>query len=151
MNGPTRTKIICYIVATFLAGALAGGVAGYTVGKRRPSKMPKPQEMAEGIASQLKTRLQLTPEQVGKIQPLVEHTCSEVQARSREQRKEISQRFEAMDAEITASLTPAQTEEFEKMRQERRESKGKHGRPGAPSDATSARGGSNCPPPTQHR
>jgi hypothetical protein len=146
MNGPTKRKVIGYIAAIFLSGVLAGGVAGYTLAKQRPSPMPKPQEMAQGILSHLKTRLQLTSEQMTKARPLVEQTCSEIQAKSREQRKEISQRFEAMDMEITAFLSQMQREEFEKMQQERRELMSKHGR-SRPADGFFGRSGSNCPTP----
>jgi len=151
MNGVTKFKIICYIAATFLAGAVAGGVVGYKAGQQRHFKPPKPQEMSESISSTLNTRLQLTPDQLGKIKPLVDQACADIQARSREQRREISYCFEKMDLEIAALLTPSQQDEFGKMQQERRESKGKHGRPRPSLDSSPGNSGSNCPPLEQRR
>jgi hypothetical protein len=151
MNSLTRTKIIAYIVATFLAGAVAGGVGGYSIGKIHPVIMPKPRDMADGISSHLGSRLGLTTEQLAKIKPIIEGACQEVQARSREQRKEISQRFEKMDLEISALLTSAQNDEFAKMQQERRDSMGKHSHPRPPPETSSDKTGSNCPPPGGRR
>lgn len=139
MNDLTKTKAVCYLVAIFLAGAAAGTVIGYTTGKEKSHSPPPPKrEMALFIRDDLTKRLQLTAEQVGKIQPIIEQTCSEVDVCQKESWKRVSESFKRMNQQIAAHLTEEQKKAFDDMERERRERRERHrnkekdGKPPAP-------------------
>jgi hypothetical protein len=141
MNNLTKEKAILYLVAIFLAGAATGTVVGYTSGKHKAFPMPRPGEMVEHIVLRLQTRLELRPEQLGRIKPLVEQTCSEMQAIHRESWRRVSESFKKLNQQIAEHLDPAQRKRLEEMEKERREMVRKkcgprsNGEPGAPRDA----------------
>ena len=127
MNDLTKTKAVCYLVAIFLAGAATGTVIGYTTGKEKSHRPPPPKrEMALFIRDDLTKRLQLTAEQVGKIQPIIEQTCSEVDTCQKESWKRVSESFKKMNQQIAEHLTEEQRKALDDMERERRERRDRH-------------------------
>lgn len=121
MSGLTRTRIVWYLAAIFLAGAIAGAVGGYTFGKEtRHWPPPGPRDMAGGIRKHLESRLQLTPEQVAQINPHIEALCTEMSNLHRGVGRQVQKAFDSFHAQIATYLTPPQREELEKLQNEHR-------------------------------
>jgi|SRR5437773_10087776 len=121
MNNLTKGKVIAYLAAIFVAGAAAGTVVGYTVGKEKFIRPPGPVEMADHILKRLQTQLELTPDQVEKIKPLVDRSCAEMEAIHRESWHRVVENSRQMNQQIAAHLTTAQKTKLEQLEQERRE------------------------------
>ena len=82
--------------------------------------------MALFIRDDLTKRLQLTAEQVGKIQPIIEQTCSEVDTCQKESWKRVSESFKKMNQQIAEHLTEEQRKALDDMERERRERRDRH-------------------------
>lgn len=106
------------------------GLAFLATGLFAQPKGPKgtPAEMASRRLEHLTKMLSLTPEQAGKIKPILESSATEV-AKIRDEKKgdrkavmtAVKERFEATDKEISAVLTPEQQTKFAKSREKMRE------------------------------
>jgi len=121
MNGLTKTRIVVYLGAIFLAGAIAGAVGGYTAGKNTHRRPPPPdRDMAGGLRRHLESRLSLTPDQVAKINPHIDQLCSEMSSLHRGVGRQVQKAFDSFHAQIATYLTPAQKEELEKLQEEHR-------------------------------
>ena len=121
MNNLTKGKVIVYLAAIFFAGAAAGTVVGYTTGKEKFNRPPRPSEMADHLLNRLQTRLELTPDQVEKIKPLVDQSCAEMGAIHRESWHRVMDNFKKMNQQIAVHLTAVQKVKLEELEKERRE------------------------------
>lgn len=140
MNDFSKGKAIFYLVAIFLAGAVGGIVVGYAYGKRQGFPLPpRPSEMARHIMAKYQSQLDLTPEQVEKIQPLVEQTTANMDDIHRESWRQVSEGFKRLSQQITGYLTDSQRKKLEAMENERREKVRKQCRPRTSGDSTKSR------------
>ena len=122
MNNLTKGKTILYLVAIFLAGAVGGTVVGYSSGKRKGfPPPPRPSEMTRHIMARFQSQLDLTPEQIEKIQPLVEQTTANMDGIHRESWRQVSEGFKKLNQQIVGYLTEGQRKKLEAMESERRE------------------------------
>ena len=122
MNNLNKGKAILYLAAIFLAGAVGGTVVGYTSGKRKGfPPPPRPSEMTRHIIARFQSQLDLTPEQVERIRPLVEQTTANMDGIHRESWRQVSEAFKKLNQQIAEHLTDGQRKKLEAMESERRE------------------------------
>jgi hypothetical protein len=67
----SKWKIGLYLVALFLAGVVTGGILTAAIGKQIMTRVMRPEAMASRWQNDLERRLALTPEQSGKITPII--------------------------------------------------------------------------------
>ena len=119
MSNVTKGQAIIYLVAIFIAGAACGAVIGYTSGKREAVVPARQKEMSERTLQRLEARLNLTPEQIAKVRPIVEQNSAAMQAIHRESWQRVSETFKRMNAQIAGHLTEDQNQKLEAMERER--------------------------------
>lgn len=121
----SRAKVVTYLVLIFLAGAIAGGALVQsrpeTFGIGRPPRHPRPspEEFANHIWNQMKDRLQLTEEQIPKIEPIFRAGFAEVRLIQEQSVQQVEAIIRTNHQQIAAHLTDAQRAELEKMHGER--------------------------------
>jgi Spy/CpxP family protein refolding chaperone len=118
MNGPSRLKITLYLSAIFLAGAVTGALILSIAWRHFMFGPPHPDKMAARWCGELQTELNLTPEQVQKIRPIVNDTMDEVRTSITHQ---LSTTISNCNTRIAAELTPEQQVKFQKLIKEREE------------------------------
>ena len=102
-------------------------------------------QMKEHLLVRLTHRLNLTPEQQAKIDPILSESVTQAQAVHHDEVARMTQIMETTHHQITAILTPEQQAEWQKMMSEEHGFSGhRHGR-GGPSH-----GGPGGPPPPDH-
>jgi hypothetical protein len=117
----TKKTAAIYLAAIFVAGLLAGGAAGFSFGKRRAFTPPRPQDIAPHLCERLKSKLHLTPDQVTRIDPLVQEAASElelVHSTTAEQIKEIFQKLNQRQTQFLTAEQKVLLEELERERQQ---------------------------------
>jgi len=132
MSELTRGKVILYLTAIFLIGAVAGAVGGYTAARQKPFRPPPPprfEDMATHIRNRYQTKLELTPEQLSKINPLIDGHCADFKAMQKEGMEKMSKLTEKFNQQLAEQLTPEQKVKFEAIEKERRERMHRWGRP----------------------
>jgi Spy/CpxP family protein refolding chaperone len=123
MSMPARGKIIVYMVALFVAGGICGAmVASRMAANAQTLIVNRAPEIAVKIQNKLTTRLALTPEQLAKIQPLIEKTSEELEASHRDCLKRISLAIDNLHVGLCPVLTPEQKPMLTALDEERRES-----------------------------
>ncbi len=140
MNNLSKGKAIFYLTAIFLAGAIGGTVVGYAAGKRKGfPPPPRPSEMARHIMARFQSQLDLTPDQVDQIQPLVEQTTANMDVIHRESWHQVSEGFKKLNQQITEYLSEGQRKKLEAMESERREKVRKQCGPRGSGESTKSR------------
>ncbi len=132
MKDLTRTKLIVYLVAIFLAGGVGGTFLGLRVG--RQMNFHPPRNMARHFRDTLQTQLNLSEEQLRQIDPLLQKRSDEMKAIHRASMKQIDETLQRSDEAIARFLSPEQKVKLEAMERERREffKKNSHERPPSP-------------------
>jgi Spy/CpxP family protein refolding chaperone len=124
----TKTKMVCGLVALFLAGVVVGGSAGFAAAKRKivpqpvaeqkRDQVPK-RDFADKWCSRLSSDLNLTADQVEKIKPITEETSAQLKAVHAENNDRVRAIFKGSHERIKAILTPEQLTIFEQKNRER--------------------------------
>lgn len=126
----TKGKVILYLTAMFVVAAGAGTVAGYSLAKQRKSFRPPPsrEDMATHLRAKFQRELELTPDQLAKIDPLLAQTFREVEEAGRRNMRETGKLFERLNEQMSEFLTPKQQQALVEMDRKRQEWMRKHPR-----------------------
>jgi hypothetical protein len=110
MTRPAAWKVLLYTVALFIAGAVCGAMF---MSRRlpvvdQPLKLGRTAVIANNIRTKLNTRLQLTPAQQEKFEPLFVKTSVELESIHKDCLDRISAALNQLHAEMRPELTPEQ-------------------------------------------
>jgi len=72
MNSLGKWKLGLYVLAIFLAGGGSGALIAWQVCRRTPVAPLTPGEIGERLRARFKSRLDLTADQVQKIDPMID-------------------------------------------------------------------------------
>ncbi len=138
----TKTKIAIYLALIFIAGAVAGGAIvmsspeTFSLRAHRPRPPhDNPEDFANHFWSRLKERLQLTDEQVAKIEPIFRRGFAEVRAIMDRGLQDVESAVRKNHEEISVFLTDTQKAELQRMNEERQDFLKHRGHRPPPGDA----------------
>jgi len=114
MNRFRKLKIVLYLTALFLAGVATGIFVSFQVARHM---MPSEARMAGRWTYELQTKLNLSPEQMQKIRPIVTETIGRFKVTLKD---DVLSAFSDCNARIAADLTPEQKVKLEKLEKEQR-------------------------------
>jgi len=133
MNPLSRTALIAYLAATFIAGAVAGGFVTWSAVPKAPPRRTPPENssMAKRMLENFTRDLKLSPDQVEKFRPIVDATDREMGEIHRETGRRMRETFEKCNAQILPILDNGQKVLLEelKKRMEKRGADRKRDRP----------------------
>jgi Spy/CpxP family protein refolding chaperone len=119
MNLLTRKKLLAYLALIFAAGAVCGGVITWQQTKTKPAR-PEVRNMCAKGQAELKRHLELTPEQMEKIQPFFDETTREIERISKATFQQVEAVIAREHERILPLLTPEQTARFQQRLAEHR-------------------------------
>jgi Spy/CpxP family protein refolding chaperone len=114
-------KIVLSLAVIFCAGAVSGGVLGWNSARNSLTKPPTVERVCNKMRDSLQSRLNLTPEQMQKVQPILDQTGRDLHKIHRRTLEEVQMLFAKSNAEIAKELTPEQQAKFEQLNKERLE------------------------------
>lgn len=114
-------KLILSFVAVFLLGGAVGGLISMRIAHKIFFSPPGAEEMAGEIMRHLKRKLDLTPEQMKQLQPIVGRATKELSATQVEMKDRMTETINKSSVEIAEILDARQKEKFEKVEAQRRE------------------------------
>jgi len=117
----TPWKLVLLLVGIFVAGALVGGALAVRLGPELFRKHAAPEQWGPARLEMLQRRLDLTPQQVEVLAPIVKRNVEELARFRQESIAQTRSLVERMEREISAQLTPEQRQKYEKLNEERRE------------------------------
>ena len=121
MKAFTTTKLACYLLAVFTTGGATGAMLATKLTKDRMYRAPNRSELTSRLRGKLVSRLNLTVEQVNRIDPAISETAARLQEVHRDCLKRTGQIMRDFNARIASELTPAQQTELEKLEKERQD------------------------------
>ena len=158
MSPFSKWKTIGYAVAIFVAGGISGGALGVYETKSHLFEPPREQEMALHWRKRLQDKLELTPDQMATINPIIDNGVAQLRSIRIDTMERLNKIFEDSYAKISAVLTPDQRTKLDQMDKERREMMEQHlqenhhhpgpgGSPGASHDGPDSDGHGPGPAP----
>jgi hypothetical protein len=123
MTRPAAWKVLLYTAALFIAGAVCGAMF---MSRRapvadQPLKLGRTAEIANNIRTKLDSRLQLTPGQQQKFDPLFVKTSAELESIHKDCLDRITAALNQLHAEMGPDLTPEQQQAVKALEAERRD------------------------------
>jgi hypothetical protein len=131
MTHLTKGKIVLYLTIIFVAGGVTGAVIELAGAKQRRMGPPDPVKMCKSMLDRLQSELDLTPDQVKLLDPLLKKRVAEMEAIRSRTVQEIEAIIRKSNEEMVTALalTPAQQARLERMEEKRREFTRKHSGP----------------------
>jgi Spy/CpxP family protein refolding chaperone len=121
VSAPVKWKLGLYVLAIFLAGGGTGALITWRACQGRVATPPSPAEIGARLRAQFQSRLDLTPEQVGKINPLIDQAMHRVEAIRAETASHVFANVSNLHEQVLLVLTPEQKAKFEQLERERRD------------------------------
>ena len=121
MSHLTKNKIIVYLAAIFLVGGVTGAVLGWTGAKERWSHPPDGKMICDHVRHRLRSDLNLRPDQMQQIDPILERRAKEMDAIHSRTIKEIEEIIRSSNENIVKVLDPEQRTKFEDLEKKRQE------------------------------
>ncbi|MCX6928518.1 MAG: hypothetical protein NT154_35715 [Verrucomicrobia bacterium] len=121
MSNLGKWKLRLYVLAIFLAGSGSGALITWQICQGRPVAPSSPAEIGARLRARFQARLNLTPEQVQKINPLIDQAMRQVEVIRRETANHVFQNVSNLHEQVLLVLTPEQKAEFEQLERERHE------------------------------
>jgi Spy/CpxP family protein refolding chaperone len=121
MSSLSKWKLGVYVLAIFLAGGGSGALIAWKVCRRMPVTSRPPAEIGARLRARFQSQLALTPEQVQKIDPMIDQAMHRVEAIRKETASHVFANVSNLHEQVLAVLTPEQKVKFEELERERRE------------------------------
>jgi Spy/CpxP family protein refolding chaperone len=120
MTSLSKWKLGVYVVALFLAGGGTGALITWQTCRRTSAAPLPPAEIGARLRARFQSRLDLTPEQMQKINPLIDQAMRRVEAIRGETANHVFANVSNLHERILLVLTPEQKLRFEELERERR-------------------------------
>jgi len=115
----SKWKTIGYAVALFITGGISGGALGVYETHAHMYQPVREEEMVLRLRRRLETRLDLTPDQVAKINPIIVSAVRNIRSIRTESAQRVISVLDDSYAQVAAVLTPQQRVVLDKMKRER--------------------------------
>jgi Spy/CpxP family protein refolding chaperone len=116
-----KRKLATYVLAIFLAGAASGALVAWQVSRRTPVAPLTPVEIGTRLRARFQTKLELTPEQRQKVDPMIDQAMLRVEAIRQETANHVFANVSQLHQQMLTVLTPEQKARFEELEHERRD------------------------------
>lgn len=118
MNTSLKGKLIAGFILAFLAGGAAGAFFGFRQSRHGLAPFEHhPHSLTERMRSRMKTELDLTPQQLARIEPILDHATQELQKIRTDTGAKVRQVLAETNNALKPELTDAQRARLEKIGQ----------------------------------
>ena len=121
MSALGKWKLRLYVLAIFRAGGGSGAFITWQVGPHRGVAPSSPAEIGARLRATFQSRLDLTPEQVRQIGPLIDQAMRQVEVIRHDTASHVFANASNLHEQVLQVLTPEQKVKFEQLERERRE------------------------------
>lgn len=107
--------VLLSLVAIFLLGGLSGGILVAGSAKKRVERRYEPKSIEASFDELLRKKLDLSPEKIAELKPLVDEACREYREEQTRCVEHILETMRSANSRIAAKLTPEQVEKLERL------------------------------------
>lgn len=109
------STIATYLSAVFVAGTIAGLAAGYQWGLRKKPEVERPRDMTSFLIHRMSKDLELRPDQLEQIGPILSNATARIRTLHRETSKQVEGTMQTAHDEIRPLLDANQLERLADM------------------------------------
>ena len=127
MNAALKWKLIAGFLLVFVAGGLTGGFIGAKHARHFFLGPPDSHRLPERMREHLRRQLELTPDQLSRISPIIDQASSKLEAIRVESAQRVRATLEESHRQIAPELTPEQRVKLEKIERSHKKRMRHHG------------------------
>jgi len=120
MNRALKWKVIVGFVLVFVAGGMTGAFFGASHARHLFSDQPHRGMMSERMRDRFRAQLNLTPEQVAKISPIMDKAAAQLEEIRRTTGRRVRETFAEAHREMATDLTQEQRAKLQEIEARRR-------------------------------
>ena len=137
MNRALQWKLIAGFILVFVAGGISGAFLGGLYARHQFFAFHRPELIGGRMKERLRTELNLTPEQVAKISPIIDKTAAQLRVIRHDTGQRVHQVMAEAHQQMAVNLTDEQRQKLQQIEERHRRSR--HGRfPHEPPDESPA-------------
>ena len=120
MNRALQWKLIAGFILVFVAGGITGAFVGGSYARHHFLAFHRPELIAGRMKERLRTELNLTPEQVAKISPIIDKTAAELRDIRRNTARRVHETMAEAHRQMAVNLTDEQRQKLQQIQERHR-------------------------------
>ena len=120
MNRTLQWKLVAAFLLVFVAGGITGAFVGGSYARHHFFELHRPERIGARMKEGLRTELNLTPEQVAKISPIIDKTASQLRDIRRDTGQRVHQIIVEAHRQMAANLTDEQRQKLQQSEERHR-------------------------------
>src|SRR6266581_353708 len=120
MNQALKWKLIAGFILVFVAGGISGAFLGGLYARHLFFGFHHPEQIGAHMKERLRTELNLTPEQLAKISPIIDKTAVQLREIRRETAGRVHETIAEAHRQMAANLTDEQRQKLQQIEERHR-------------------------------
>src|SRR5437899_7606945 len=120
MNRALQWKLIAGFLLVFIAGGISGAFLGGLYAQHHFLEFHRPELIGARMKERLRAELNLTPEQVAKISPIIDKTADQLREIRRDTARRVHETIAEAHQQMAANLTDEQRQKLQQIEQRHR-------------------------------
>jgi len=120
MNRALQWKLIVGFILVFIAGAITGAFLGGLYARHLFFEFHQPALIGARMKERLRIELNLTPDQVAKVSPIIDKTAAQLQKVRQETGRRVHEIMTEAHQEMAANLTDEQRQKLQQIEERHR-------------------------------
>jgi Spy/CpxP family protein refolding chaperone len=120
MNQALKWKLIAGFILVFVAGGISGAFLGGLYARHLFFGFHQPEQIGARMKERLRTELNLTPEQVAKISPMIDKTALQLREIRRETARHVHETIAEAHRQMAVNLTDEQRQKLQQIEERHR-------------------------------
>ena len=120
MNQALKWKLIAGFILVFVAGGISGAFLGGLYSRHLFFGFHHPEQIGARMKDRLRAELNLTPEQVAKVSPIIDKTALQLRDIRRETGRRVHEIIGESHRQIAANLTDEQRQKLQQIEERHR-------------------------------
>jgi Spy/CpxP family protein refolding chaperone len=121
MNRALQWKLIAGFLLVFVAGGITGAFVGGSYTRHHFLELHRPERIGAQMKERLRAELNLTPEQVAKISPIIDKTAAQLRIIRRETGQRVHQIMAEAHQQMAGNLTDEQRQKLQQIEERHRQ------------------------------
>jgi Spy/CpxP family protein refolding chaperone len=120
MNRALQWKLIAGFLLVFVAGGITGAFVGGSYARYHFFELRHPERIGGRMKDRLRTELNLTPEQLAKISPIIDKTTAQLRDIRRDTGRRVHQIIADAHGQMASQLTDEQRQKLKQIEERHR-------------------------------
>jgi len=120
MNRALQWKLIAGFILVFIAGGISGAFLGGLYAQQHFLEFHRPELIGARMKERLRAELNLTPEQVAKISPIIDKTADQLREIRRDTARRVHESMAEAHRQMAANLTDEQRQKLQQIEERHR-------------------------------